>query len=69
MDRFEIGDIVLDGFEIVKYLGYEEEEDDHYHILHSLTRGKYKTSAVAGPFSIKDSADYDRIVRLWNLNE
>lgn len=69
MDRFEIGDIVLDGFELVKYLGYEEDEEDCYHILQSLTRGKIYSSAVFGPFQIKDTADYERIVRLWNLNE
>lgn len=70
MDRiYEIGEICLDGFELVKYLGYEEDEEDCYHILQSLTRGKIYSSAVFGPFQIKDIADYERIVRLWNLNE
>jgi len=66
--EYEKGDLVLDFFEVVEYIGYEEHEDDNYHRLFSSKKGEYLQSAVAGPTPFKDSEGYEEILRLWNLN-
>jgi hypothetical protein len=66
---YEIGSLVIDGFKVVKYLGYEEHEEDNYHRLLCLEEGEYLLSAVFGPKNFKGTEAYDEAVRLWNLNE
>lgn len=64
----EIGELVLDSFEVVKYLGYEEHEDDNYHKLLSLERGEYLMSAVCGPRKFIGTEGYTEALRMWELN-
>jgi len=65
---YEKGDLVLDFFEVVEYIGYEEHEDDNYHRLFSSEKGEYLQSAVVGPESIKESPEYERTLNYWKLN-
>lgn len=65
----EKGDLVINRFEVVEYLGYEEHEDDHYHRLLSLITGEYLSSAVGSPEEFKDSKGYKETKRLWDLNK
>jgi len=67
-ERYKKGDLVLDFFEVVEYIGFEEDEEDCYHRLFSLKTGEYLQSAVVGPTVFKDSDGYEEIVRVWNLN-
>lgn len=68
-DEFEIGSLVIDNFKVVKYLGYEEHDDDNYHRLLCLDSGEYLSSAVYGPRNFKGTEAYDESVRVWKLNE
>jgi len=69
-NTYEIGSLVIDGFEIVEYLGYEEHKgDDNYHKLLSLDRGEYLSSAVCGPSTFPGTKAYTEAKRMWDLNK
>jgi len=67
-NEFKEGELVIDGFKIVQYLGFEEHEDDNYHRLLCLEEGEYLLSAVGTPRSFKGTDAYDEAIRLWELN-
>jgi hypothetical protein len=65
---YEIGSLVIDGFKVVKYLGYEEHEEDNYHRLLCLEEGEYLASALGGPRNFVGTEAYEEANRLWKLN-
>ena len=40
------GELVIDGFDIVRLTGFQVGEDDYYYEMYSRKRGKYYTSCV-----------------------
>lgn len=66
------GELVLDLFEVVKLVGFGEDEDDYYYRYLSLDRGLYRSSCVLGFMSLKgklDDDNYKRLESIWKLNE
>ncbi len=70
-----IGTLVLDGFDVVKFHGvadFEQEEDpDYYWIFEKLDGTQYFSSAVGrfvGLIGHVHDADYKYLASIWNYN-
>jgi len=70
-----LGELVLDGFEVVRLEGFYDGEDDYYYIYRTIDRGVNKgrcystccCSFVPLKGKIK-KAEYKDLVRVFNLN-
>jgi hypothetical protein len=65
------GELLLNSHEVVKLIGFDEDEDDYYYVLHSLINGKYLESCVGALYPLKGvlpNKEYDCLVNIFNIN-
>ena len=65
------GELVLSHHEAVRLVGFDEDEDDYYYVVHSLKSGKYLESCVGSLCPLKGflpDEEYDKLVRVFDLN-
>jgi len=65
------GELLLDFHEVVRLVGFDEDEDDYYYVLHSLRSGKYLESCVGSLCPLKGfipDKEYNELVRVFDLN-
>lgn len=66
------GELVLDLFEVVKLVGFDEDKHDYYYRYFCLNRGHYRSTCVLGFVTLKgkvDDDDYKRLEAVWKSNE
>ena len=65
-------ELVLDLFEVVRLLGFYEDEDDYYYKVQSTgTTGVYFTSCVGRLYPLKGALsenEYNTINQIFNMN-
>lgn len=62
--------LVLDGFDVVRLVNVVDEELDFYWV-YDTPKGVRYSSCCVGYIPLKDNLkheDYNRLLRLWNLN-
>jgi hypothetical protein len=65
------GELMLDYFEVVRFEGIDEDDDDFYYRVVSTTKGEYKTSCVGKLFPLKGflpEEDYNSLEAVFNMN-
>ena len=70
-----LGEMVLDGFEVVRLEGFYDGAEDYYYIFRSIDRGvnkgRYYCSCCISFVPLKKKikkAEYKNLVRVFNLN-
>jgi len=64
-------ELMLDMFEVVKLIGYSEDQNDCYYVVYSLKRGEVHSSCVGKLIPLKDvipENDYKYLMRVFDLN-
>jgi len=65
------GELLLNFDKVVRLIGFNEDEDDYYYVLHSLISGKYLESCVGSLCPLKGflpDKEYDELVHFFDLN-
>jgi hypothetical protein len=65
------GELLLDFHEVVRLVGFDEDDQDYYYVLHSLKSGKYLESCVGALYPLKGvlpEKEYDCLVSIFDLN-
>jgi hypothetical protein len=65
------GELMLDYFDVVRLIGFDEDDDDCYYKVQAVKRGVYSTSCIGWLIPLKGvlpKEDYSDLERVFNLN-
>ena len=65
------GELMLDYFDVVRLIGFDEDNDDCYYKVQAVKRGIYSTSCIGWLIPLKGvlpKEDYSDLERVFNLN-
>ena len=65
-------ELVLDYFDVVRLIGFAEDDEDYYYIVKNVKKGEMWVSCVGWLFPLKNvlpDEHYDRLESTFKLNE